>query len=180
MNNIPSKARFSRIVASAFLVLFATACFPGEAPLERFDDFSELSILGRGLTDADVGEPAGFTVVFDPADAARLGIPVENQMVGRTGGLAEARIPMTEFFIEQLDTAESIIDLGCFEPIDIRNDTTSEVVLTVNDFCPAVSDIVFNLTVTGIAEPEKPLGWIYHSKDGLVEVYLDQPIATTG
>ncbi len=180
MNNISSQAIFSRIVASAFLVLFATACFPGEAPLERFDDFSELIVVSHGVIDANVGETSGYTVIFALEDSIRLGIPVENEMLARTGGRAEARIPMTEFFIEQIDTAESLIDLGCIETIDIRNDTTSEVVLTVRDFCPAVSDTSFSLNVSGVIDPNKPLGWAYQSKEGLVEVYLDQPIATTG
>ncbi len=63
----------------AALALVATACFSGEAPLPRFDDFSQLIISSDEPFGVAEGEAVGFTVVISPEDATRIGVPKKHK-----------------------------------------------------------------------------------------------------
>lgn len=148
------------------IAMLATACFPGEAPNPRLDGPAILNVSGGAFLDLPEGTSVGHSVVFSQDDADRIGVPVENEMFALSNGRPSVRLEMESFFVGDLDLPEPI-PLGCFDPIDIRNDTTGEILLSIEDYCPGGNDAISALNFRGVSNPEVPLGWSYRSAGGV-------------
>ena len=126
-------------------------------------------------------EPGTFddelSVLFNKPDITTFGLPLEETFVVSDPivDTNRARISATPQLLEHfVENDETSLDLGCFESsIDIRDDETGEILLSVTDYCPQTSVGGFVLRVTGVLAENDVLGWSYSGKDGRVEVIVD-------
>lgn len=160
-----------RLNLSLFLVVVAlvsAACFPGEDPGDIHDGLPVLRIFGDGFFDLPEGAPVGHSVVFSEIDATRVGVPVENELLASASGVPTLALEMEAFFIGDLENSV-LIELGCFDPIEIRNNGTGEVDLSIVEYCPAGARVSRNLYFRGVSTETLP-GWTYDSGDDQVVV----------
>ena len=163
--------RAALFLAAAFAL---GGCIPLAEGAGTINDFATLRI--DVLT-----EPGTFddelSVLFNEPDITTFGLPLEETFVVRDPIVAtnRARISATAQLLEHfVENGETNLDLGCFESsIDIRDDETGEILLSVTDYCPQTSGQRFGLTVTGVSAENDPLGWFYYGKEGIVEVIVD-------
>ena len=122
--------------------------------------------------------PLELSVVFAEPDITNLGLPAEAPFLTvdtRPSGnvVLQVDVRAEALFVETFDEDPVLQNLGCFEsPIEIRNDETGEIVLTLPDYCPNKSP-QWILTLFGIVDTG-PLGWIYLNGDNeLVDVRFE-------
>ena len=134
-------------------------------------------MLVQTLSTVD-GAENDVSVLFGEADVAAFGLPPESRLELRQDSnpngrqILQATVHFEAFFLESIDDAN--FTPGCFEePVEFRNDDTSQIVLTIPDFCPAGGDS-FILRVNGVANSDVQQGWRYPGDDGdQVNVVLD-------
>ena len=113
--------------------------------------------------------PLELSVVLAEPDITNLGLPAEAPFLTvdtRPSGnvVLQVDVRAEALFVEFFNGGPVLQNLGCFEsPIEIRNDETGEIVLTVPDYCPNKST-QWNLTLFGIVD-RGPLGWNYLNGD---------------
>ena len=164
INENSSRPRSTRfLVIVGVFVLLLTSCVQPFGDQEKTFNDSPLFRI-RTLTGVD-GEPFSISIVFAEPDVTNLGLPTEAPFLAvetfAEGNVAlEVDVRAEALFVRTFNEDPVLESLGCFEsPIEIRNDETSEILLTVTDYCPNKST-QWNLALSGVVDPG-PLGWNY-------------------
>ena len=129
------------------VVLASTGCL-GEAP--------EWQVNNPPVVDFITSNPKGLeqsslpihSIIFSEQDAAREGLPSEvplDQPAGTTNLMGSVHF-INHFNVEASDVAQ----IPCFElPIQLRNDSTGEIVATLDEFCPT-GEVFETVSILGI------------------------------
>lgn len=146
------KSLIQPLLLTAAVALAATGCL-GDDPQWQIDGPPRVDFVASNPKGFEQSSLTVHSIVFSEQDAAREGLPTEiplDQPRGTTD--LQGSVHFENHFIGEIS---DVAQIPCFErPIQLRNDSTNEIVATLDEFCPN-GQVTESITIVGIYEDDR-------------------------